>query len=324
MGGSSKYNRSHVDTYYRTHQNVVHADSRSVEKVYKSDFLDSMIPSKTKLPREACDSPSCPHSRAVAIFYDTTSSMNIFLMDLVKTQMKKIPVDLPNAVSSYNPQILFGGVNDIRGRWGTKYPLQIGQFEAGFNEMIDQLTSIHIEGGGSGNGSESYILAHYFAARYTRLESFEKRGKKGFLFIVGDDGPTPDLTPSEIIHTFGKADPEFSGTLTAEDVLEMAEKKFHVYQIVVHGSTYNKNSDDIMNRWKSLMGSHALDLSDYRCISSLIITIMRMYNGKTKSEAINMLSNSYEKKIISEALADHEETVADDSLPVDSSEIEEF
>ena len=320
MGGSSQYNSSHVNMYYSTHNNV---NSRSVEKVYNSSFLDSMIPSKSKLPREACDSPGCPNSRVVAIFYDTTASMNEFLMDLVKNQMKKIPVDLPNAVS-YDPQILFGGVNDIRGWCGTNYPLQIGQFEAGFNEMIDQLTSIYIEGGGSGNGSESYILAHYFAARYTHLESMEKRGKKGFLFIVGDDGPTPDLTSYEIEHTFGKPDPEFSGTLTSEDVLAMAEEKFNVYQIVVHGDAYNNDSFNIMNQWKSLMGGHALDLSDYKCISNLIITIMRMYDGMTKSEAINMLDDGHEKEIISAALADHEETVVEESLPVDSSEIEEF
>ena len=320
MGSSSSYNSSQVAAYYSAHSNV-NASSEKVNEVYNSSHvLDSMNPSKTKLPREACDSPGCPDSRAVAIIYDTTASMDAILMNLVQKQMKKIAVDLPEAVS-YHPQILFGGVNDIRGWHKSDYPLQIGQFEAGFNEMIDQLTSIYIEGGGSGNGSESYIIAHYFAARYTRLESLEKRGKKGFLFIVGDDGPTPDLTSAEIVHTFGKADPEFLGTLTSADVLAMAEEKFNVYQIVVHGDAY---CGDIMDQWKSLMGGHALDLSDYKCISNLIITIMRMYDGMTKSNAINMLSDSHDKDIISKALADHEETVAENVLPGNSYEIEEF
>lgn len=323
MGGHNKKNNEQVISYYNTHRDYYSTPSRNVEKVYKSkSVLDSLIPSKSKLPREACDSPGCPNSRAVAIFYDTTASMNDFLMDLVKTQMPKIAVDLPKAVS-YDPQILFGGVNDIRGWRASSYPLQIGQFEAAFNEMIDQLTSIYIEGGGSGNGSESYILAHYFAARYTRLESLEKRGKKGFLFVVGDDGPTPDVTQSEIRHTFGKADPDFSGTLTSDDVLALAEEKFNVYQIIVHGDAY-ENDPYIVNKWRNLMGGHAIDLSDYSCISELIITIMRMYDGMTKTEAIGKLEHPHTNSVVERALQYHEETVEDTSLPVDNSEIEEF
>lgn len=320
MGGFSGENNKQVSSYYNTHRDVYSTSSQSVEKVYKSrSVVDSLIPKKSKLPREACDSPGCPDSRAVAVFYDTTASMNNFLMDLVKTQMPKIAVDLPKSVS-YDPQILFGGVNDIRGFSASDYPLQIGQFEATFNQMIDQLTSIYVEGGGSGNGSESYILAHYFAARYTRLESLEKRGKKGFLFVVGDDGPTPDVTQSEIRQTFGKDDPDFSGTLTADDVLTLAEEKFNVYQIIVHGDAYES---DVVRKWRNLVGGHAIDLNDYKCISELIITIMRMYDGMTKTEALDKLE-SYTRSVIERALENHEEVVHETSQPVDNSEIEEF
>lgn len=321
MGGTSSYNHTQVDSYYTYHRSTFSGPRQSVEKVYKStEVKDTLIPKKSKLPREACDSPACPDSRGVAIFYDTTTSMNAFLMDLVKTQMPKIAVDLPKSISC-DPQILFGGVNDIRGSWGSDYPLQIGQFEAGFNEMIDQLTAIYIEGGGSGNGSESYILAHYFAARYTHLESLEKRGKKGFLFVVGDDGPTPDVTQSEIEKTFGKEDSDYTGILRADDVLSMAQEKFNVYQIIVHGGSYDS---DVVKRWTDLMGPHAIDLEDYSCISDLIITIMRMYDGMTKSEAISQISDYHISNVLKAALKNHEEIVEDSSLPVDNNDIEEF
>lgn len=321
MGGFSGNNNKQVSSYYNTHRDFYSTPSHNVEKVYKStSVVESLIPKTSKLPREACDSPGCPDSRAVAVFYDTTASMNDFLMDLVKTQMPKIAVDLPKSVS-YDPQILFGGVNDIRGCSASNYPLQIGQFEAAFNEMIDQLTSIYIEGGGSGNGSESYILAHYFAARYTHLESLEKRGKKGFLFVVGDDGPTPDVTQSEIRHTFGKDDPDFSGTLTADDVLALTEEKFNVYQIIVHGDAYGSH---IVEKWHNLLGGHAIDLADYKCISELIITIMRMYDGMTKTEAIEKLESSHTRSVIERALENHEEVIEETSQSLDNSEIEEF
>ena len=323
MGGSSSFNSSQVSSYYSRHSRSI--NSGNVEKIYRKDtVIDSMNPLKSKLPREACDSPACPDSRAVAIFYDTTASMNDFLFDLVSNQMKKIPVELPESVS-FDPQILFGGVNDIRGYCGSDNPLQAGQFEAEFNRMIEQLTSIYIEGGGSGNGSESYILAYYFAARYTKLESLEKRGKKGFLLVIGDDGPTPDVTPDEIYRTFGKKDPEFFGKLSAEDVLQLAKEKFYVYQIIVHGDAYLHDSS-IVPAWKNLLGGHAIDLEDYTAISSLICTILRMYDGMSKTDALNELSYTAEQEVIRRALDDHEEIVntADAVIVPVEEEIEDF
>ena len=69
-------------------------------------------------------------------------------------------------------------------------PLQVGQFEADDELMDKWLKSIYLEGGGGGNGGESYLLAWAFAARQTLLDA-TKRGKKGFLFTIGDE---PNLT----------------------------------------------------------------------------------------------------------------------------------
>lgn len=308
-GGSSD-NQKQIDQFYSSYAGRRIEYSNNVEKIYSRTFVDSMDPRNFKGPRECCDSPACPNSLGVPIIVDTTSSMSEILTNLMKTEMKKLPVDVPAAVS-YDPQILFGGVNDIRGWCGSKHPLQLGQFEPGFNEMIDQLSSIYVEGGGSGNGSESYILAHYFLARHTRLESLEKRGQKGVAFIIGDDGPTPDLTPTEVNSTFGKIDSDINGTLNAYDVLCLAEEKFHVYQIITSTDElhdYNSTFGDVVERWRNLLGGHALYLQDYRFLSPLIVTVLRMYDGYTRTEAINQLPYM-ERQEVESALQYHEEIV---------------
>lgn len=320
MGFGSQDNKKQVKDYYDTHTHITAAASGDVEKIYSSSIFPEMDPEQTKLPREACDSPLCPRSRGVMIIFDDTSSMNRLLTDLVQNQMKRIAVEVPNSVS-YDPQILFGCVNDIRAR--CTCPLQIGQFEAGFNEMIQQITSLHIQGGGGGNGSESYIIPQYFAAKYTRLESLEKRGEKGILFVIGDDGPTPSFTQVEREVTFGKNNIQgIRGTLSAEDVLEMAEEKFHVYQIIVHGGTYYSG---MLDNWRQLLKGHALDISDTSCIPDLVIAVMRMYDGMTKSEAIAQISDSYIRNIVASAMHYHEEVAEPEGVPTAmATEIEDF
>ena len=316
-GGSSNNSRQ-VRDYYVAHDYSSVKDG-NVERIYSDTVREAMDPARCKLPREACDSPACPNSVGVILAFDDTSSMNRLLTDLVKTQMKDIAVRVPNSVS-YDPQLLFASINDVRAWCDT--PLQIGQFEAEFEPMIDQLTGLHIQGGGGGNGSESYIIVHYFGAKYTRLESLEKHGRKGVMFVIGDDGPTPDLTQSERKTTFGKNDdPDIRGKLTAHEVLEMAEEKFHVYQIIVHGSTYDRY---VVSDWKQLLGGHALDISDHACIPDLVIAILRMYDGKTKEEAISMISNERTRRIVSQAMADHEEVAEPEAAPTVTGEIEDF
>ena len=82
-----------------------------------------------------------------------------------------------------DPQILFGAVGDAT---CDRVPLQVGQFESD-NRMDEHLGKILLEGGGGGQKTESYELAMYFMARHTAIDCFEKRGRRGYLFIIGDE-----------------------------------------------------------------------------------------------------------------------------------------
>ena len=103
-----------------------------------------------------------------------------------------------------DPQLMFGAIGDAT---CDRAPLQVGQFESD-NRMDGDLERILLEGGGGGQKTESYELAMYFMARHTGIDCFEKRGKRGYLFIIGDEMPYPAVKPREVSAWIGDELPQ--------------------------------------------------------------------------------------------------------------------
>jgi len=280
-------------------------------QVFKETGMrDEFNPAKIKLPREACDSAQSPHSRGIIYAEDVTGSMGRYLLELIQRQFPRL-IEKTYETVSFNPHIMFMGVGDVR-----QYddaPLQVTQFETDL-KMLEQLEKIWLEKGGGGNCFESYILPWYFAGKYCKMDCFEKRGEKGFLFTFGDEEPTPDLTPDELRKVFGERKELDTRKVTATDCLEMASEKFNCYHIILRGGGYDAR---VFYKWKELMGGHACNLSDYECLPDLVCTILKMYEGYSKEEAIDAIEGDtdqekrHRKEVVREALCDHEEWVAD-------------
>ncbi len=98
-----------------------------------------------------------------------------------------------------DPQILFGAIGDAT---CDRAPLQVGQFESD-NRMDDDLSRILLEGGGGGQKTESYELAMYFMARHTVTDCYAKRGKRGYLFLIGDEMAYPRVKRAEVAAVIG-------------------------------------------------------------------------------------------------------------------------
>ena len=300
MGGAP-IESSDLHSYYSSNTHIRHATS--AREVFKETrIFNAFDPSKMKLPREALDSNLSPKSRPIILAEDTTGSMDWALLEIIRDQFPDL-INLIYKTASYNPHIMFMGIGDVAAY--DEAPLQVTQFETDLR-ILDQLQKIWIEGCGGGNGSESYILAWYFAAKHTYVDSWEKRREKGFIFTFGDDGPTLSLNKGEIKRVFGDNDNLEVYSITNKDCLEMASEKFNCYHIILHGAAYSRYH---VNDWKDLMGSHVCDLSDYKCMPELVTTILKMYEGKTKTEAINEISNAHKKSIVAKALEYHEEVV---------------
>src|SRR5262245_21339836 len=143
--------------------------------------------------RESRDSEAHPTSHAVGVLFDVTGSMQS-VPKILQANLPKLMSLLIRKGYLEHPQILIGAIGDAT---CDQAPLQIGQFESGI-EIEEDLAKLYLEGGGGGHITESYELAMYFMARHTSLDCFEKRHKRGYLFLIGDELPYGKVKKNEV------------------------------------------------------------------------------------------------------------------------------
>lgn len=316
MGGSA-INFSDMKKHYETKS---YSRATRAEQIFTSrGMYEPFNPATMKLPREACDSAESPHSRGIILAEDVTGSMGRFLLSLIKDEFPRLIKSIYSNVS-YNPHIMFMGVGDVEA--GDEAPLQVTQFETDLR-ILDQLEKIYLEKRGGSNDWESYILPWYFAANHIEMDCYNKRGEKGFLFTFGDEEPTPRLSANDIRTVFGERE-QIDRSVTAVDCLEIASNKFYCYHIILHGNAYHYDGDRIVRKWENLMGSHVCELSDHIFLPELISTILKMYEGFSKTEAISCIEGSNARRVVEIALANHEENVDISNIPATEPDIEVF
>jgi hypothetical protein len=145
-----------------------------------------------------------------------------------------------------DPQICFAAVGDAT---CDAVPLQVGQFESD-NRMDENLEYMILEGGGGGQNTESYELILYVAARHTAMDCWEKRQKKGYLFIIGDEMAYPAVSSQQVGKLIG---PELVGDLPFADLVAEAEQRYHIYFIVPGGASHG-HDPKIIGFWEQALG----------------------------------------------------------------------
>ena len=168
--------------------------NKTVHEIYDRRAIHPELDPKNIVVRESRDSVDNNNSNAIIIALDVTGSMSMVLHAIIK-KLNTLVTEIHSRQPVTDPHIMFMGIGDVRA--GDRAPLQCTQFEADIR-IAEQLKNIYLEGGGGGNDFESYALAWYFAAMHTSIDCFEKRNKKGYLFTIGDEGPTPDITNLEL------------------------------------------------------------------------------------------------------------------------------
>jgi hypothetical protein len=168
------------------------------------------------------------------------------------------------------PAIMIGAVDDFDamahcGHGGT---FQIGQFESGI-EIDDNLTNLWLTGMGGGTYDEEYELAAYFMARHTAHDHMEKRGRKGYLFFIGDEHAYRVLTKEKIETILGE---KVQGDIPFEDILEEAKKLYHVFFIIPQMTSHYHDRE--LEQWwvKRLSQQNVIKLEDPAKICECIVS----------------------------------------------------
>lgn len=266
------YGRFDRDTYRSYAASSGIAKARSASEIYTSSTVKECYLPKL-VNRESCDSAEHPESTPIAIGLDVTGSMSR-IIQLVAQTLGDMMDGLYKGGKVTDPQVLFAAIDDYI---STSTPLQVTQFESDIR-IAEQLKELKFISRGGGNGWESYVLFWYFCARHTKLDCVTKHGKKGFLFTMGDDGYQKSISPDELRDVFGDESTEGISTKALYDELC---KKYEVFHICLsEGSTYR---DRDFRDYQSLMGSHAIRLDHYEMLPEVITSVIRLYQGDTKT-----------------------------------------
>ena len=249
---------------------------KSTDKIFttKGAAKDHLSP-KSVAVRESRDSVDNPNSTAIIVDLDVTGSMGMIADNIAREGLGILFSEILERKPVTDPHLMFMANGDA---YCDDYPLQVSQFEAD-NRIIEQLTDIFIEKRGGGNNFESYDLPWYFAARHTSIDCFEKRGKKGYIFTVGDEEAPPGLTAEQIKRFVGD---DISQDISSRELFQMVSKMYNVFHIVIEQGNHcmNGSKDRVIESWGKLIGpQRVLPLSDYTKLSEVIVSAIQVTEG---------------------------------------------
>jgi hypothetical protein len=234
--------------------------------------------------RESRDSDAHPRSNSIAVFFDETGSMG----GIPRVFQRKL-AELMNIllVKGYiqDPQILFGAFGDAT---CDRVPLQVGQFESGV-EMDEHLRNFILEGGGGGTNHESYELALYFLARHTSIDCWEKRGRKGYAFLIGDEKAYAAVNKQQVENLIGDMLEE---NIALRQIIAEVQRRYHFFFIFPRNASHGSDKG-IQNFWLDLLGQNVIFLDDENAVSETIaLTIGLTENAINLAEGEKDLSEA--------------------------------
>ena len=221
--------------------------------------------------RESRDSADHPNSTPIVVLFDVTGSMGTVPV-IVQQRLSRLHGLLTERGWCTDPQLLFGGIGDAD---TDQVPLQIGQFESD-NRMDEQLRLIFLEGGGGGQKSESYELAGYFIAQHTVTDAWQKRGKKGYLFIIGDELNKERLRARHVRRVIGD---RIDTDLRNDSIYAELAKRWETFFILPRQTSYYEDRE-VNGHWRDLLGERFLKLEDPAAVSDLIALTIGMTEGR--------------------------------------------
>lgn len=247
---------------------------RSTAEIFESRKIHADLNPHGVTLRESRDSDDNPNSTPVIVALDVTGSMGILADAIARDGLGTLFNSILDRKPISDPHVMFMAIGDAN---CDQAPLQVSQFEAD-NAIVQQLTQIWIEHGGGGNNFESYNLPWYFAGFHTSHDSIEKRGKRGYLFTVGDECAPDDLTRAQIEQFIGDT---LEQEMTNETILQIAQRSYDVFHVVIQEGDYASHRlDAVMSTWTDVLGQRVIKLADHKLLAETIVSAIEVAEGR--------------------------------------------
>lgn len=253
---------------------------KTTDEVYASRELHKTLDPKGVRIRESRDSADNPNSTPLIVALDVTGSMGMLADVIARKGLGTLFTGVIERQPITDPHVMFMGIGDAN---YDRAPLQVSQFEAD-NRVVEQLQLLWLEHGGGGNCFESYNLAWYFAAFHTEHDAMVKRGKRGYLFTVGDEEVPAALTAAQIKRFVG--DDLQGAEISTRDCLEAAQRLYDVYHVVaLEGSHARGARDTVLGGWRDLLGQRVIPLADHTKLAEVIVSAIEVAEGRDAEES---------------------------------------
>jgi len=219
------------------------------EKLFKQAHCHALMDPKGVRARESRDSVDHPATLPIVFALDVTGSMGSIPKLLAKQELPNF-MKLLTDTGVKDPQLLFMAVGDAT---CDRAPLQVGQFESTAELMDQWLTWSFLEGGGGGQKTESYELALYFLNEHTDTDAWNKRKKRGYIIMTGDELPYPALSRHQAEAVIGDAIDE---DIPTEAVVAALQEKYEPFFLIPDLA----RREACERRWRDLLGDHVICL----------------------------------------------------------------
>ncbi len=265
--GAGRWSQSSWDAYASRH---VHGRSR--DELFTARRMDPQFDPARIAMRESRDSEDNPRSTPIILASDVTGSMGMVAHQLMSEGLNTLATEIYERQPVSDPHVMVMAVGDAK---CDAAPLQATQFEADIR-IADQVRRLWLEGGGGGNGGESYSAAHAFAGLRTEVDCVTKRGKKGYLFTIGDEPIHDGLTRDQMTDIFGQ---EATRGLSARECLDLARRSYEVFHVVILEGYAGSRLSQVLRSWKPLLPGRILLLDDHRRLAEVVVSAIQIAEG---------------------------------------------
>ncbi len=224
--GSGAWSRSTFYEYSKVTGRTVSKDGSiagdySAQEMFKSRSLSDAL-NPYRVVRECCDSEEHPGTVPVILALDVTGSMGSAAVEVAK-KLNNVMTTLYEQTKDV--EFLIMGIGDLA---YDRVPIQASQFESDIR-IAEQLDKVFFEGGGGGNGFESYTAAWYFGLNCTRLDC-HNRGKKALIITMGDEPLNPYLPRKPLEAALGE---NLENDIETGGLYKQVTEKFEVFHLAV-------------------------------------------------------------------------------------------
>lgn len=220
---------------------------RVTGQTFEARHIDSLLDPKQFKVRECCNSEEHPNTIPVILALDVTGSMGEACSETAAA-LGKITTSLYEKFKDVEFCVM--GIGDLD---YDNAPIQMSQYESDIRIAV-ALDKLYMEHGGGGNGFESYTVAWYMGLHRTKLDCFDKQGRKGIIITMGDEPLNPYL-PARELNVYANATEEKD--VETNELYNQASQKFDIFHIAVDSPRccYRRYQHAVDNSFGQQLGS---------------------------------------------------------------------